>query len=59
MQLELARRTESDTQTTSAAATSYTFDNAFYATPTVNITPHDLDPMMLSLDEHYNDWIYD
>ena len=41
--LELARRTESSTETTNAAATSYTFDNAFYATPTVTITPHDLD----------------
>ncbi len=41
--LELARRTESSTETTNAAATNYTFDNAFHQTPTVIITPHDLD----------------
>ena len=41
--LELARRTESSTETTNAAATSYTFDNAFHQDPTVNITPFDLD----------------
>ncbi len=42
--LELVRRTESSTETTNAAATSYTFDNAFHQIPTVNITPHDLAP---------------
>ncbi len=42
--LELMRRTESSTETTNAAATSYTFDNAFHQIPTVSITPHDLDP---------------
>jgi len=40
--LELARRTESSTETTNTAATSYTFANAFYAAPAINITPHDM-----------------
>jgi len=40
--LELARRTETGAETTNAAATSYTFDNAFYVIPAVSITPHDM-----------------
>ena len=47
--LQLRRRSESGTNTTSTAAYNVTFANPFYQAPTVVITPHDLDP-----NDHYH-----
>jgi hypothetical protein len=47
--LQLRRRSESGTNTTSTAAYNVTFANAFYQAPTVVITPHDLSP-----NDHYH-----